>query len=101
MILMLAPGLILPPEFPGCIPVIKDTYIWAYWVPMAAFESVLFLLAIIKSVQVARAESNTPRVLAILLRDSVLYFGGVIAVILTNLVFWAGVRVRRPPYAAE
>ena len=67
---------------------------------MAAFESVLFLLAVAKSVQVARSESNTPRILAILLRDSVLYFGGVIAVILTNLIIWAFVRVNHEPVAS-
>ena len=60
---------------------------------MTAFESVLFLLAVAQSVQVAWSESNTPRISAILLRDPVLYFGGAIAVILTNLIIWAFVRV--------
>ena len=86
-------GAELPSSFPGCIPEFEDTYTWAYWVPMAAFESVLFVLAIAKSIHIARSESNTPKVLTVLLRDSVLYFGGVMFVILTNLIIWASVRV--------
>ena len=60
---------------------------------MASFEVVLFVLAVAKCVQLARSESNTPHILSVLLRDSVSWFGGVMIVILTNLVIWATARV--------
>ena len=59
------------------------------------FESTLFVLAIIKAVQAGRNELHTPKILVVLLRDSVAYFGGILAIILTNLVIWAAARVRR------
>ena len=86
-------GLVLPPYFTGCIPTWASSYNWVYWVPMVTFESLLFILAITKSVHLARTEANTPRILAILLRDSVCWFGGVMVVILANLIIWASARV--------
>ena len=68
---------------------------WAYWVPMLVFETVLFALAIAKAFEEFRRQSHTPRILIMLFRDSVAYFGGVLAVILANLVIWSAARVRR------
>ena len=62
---------------------------------MTIFESALFLLALVKALQLAyhkkqsgRGSGRAPNVLVILLRDSLIYFGGVLAVILTNFVVW-------------
>ena len=68
-------------------------HIWAYWIPILTFESTLFVLATIKAIEVARHEFRTPKILAVLLRDSVAYFGGIVAIILTNLVISAAARV--------
>ena len=46
-----------------------------------------------KAVVVAREKSRAPT-LAVLLRDSIVYFGGVLAIILTNLVILTAARVR-------
>lgn len=95
-------GFYLIPFFPviqpplglqGCILNNDVSYTYAYWIPMIGFETVVFTLAVIKCVQVARAETDTPRVLMVLLRDSVGYFGGVLAVIVSNCVTWS-LRVR-------
>ena len=60
---------------------------------MLSFDSVLFVAAMIKAFKVAWGESYTPRILAVLLRDSVAYFGGVGAIAVTNLVIWSAARV--------
>lgn len=65
---------------------------------MLCFELTLFALALLKSAQVYRTRrqaGHAPSILVILIRDSVFYFGGVITVIVTNLVVWAAARVRR------
>ena len=66
---------------------------WAYWIPTLVFETVLVSLAIAKLVQISRMETNTPRVMAVLLRDSVAYFGGIFAFVITNFVIWVAARV--------
>lgn len=172
----------LPPPINGCVPTHIVPWVWAYWVPMSVFESVLFLLVVAKALRLAyyqdrdrafikrrgralfrfkdwsffrsrkdshgkhqygsyadgeskasggdndddaaaggagrrrqrdrdrardaeretygEREKNSdrygraPNLLVVLLRDSVVYFGGVLAVILTNLVVWNVGRVR-------
>lgn len=83
----------LPPPFPTCFGGIPDKHIWTYWVPMLSFEIVLFATALVKAFAVAREESYTPRILTVLLRDSIAYFGGVGAIAVTNLVVWSAARV--------
>ena len=91
---------IRPPAFlTGCPLATPNKHIWAYWVPMLAFESTLFMLAVVKAFEVARQEVNTSKILAVLLRDSVIYFGGIVAIILTNLVISSAVRVRCTAHA--
>ena len=67
---------------------------WAYWIPMTIFETILFVLAIVKCFKLARDHSHAPKALIVLLRDSILYLGGVLALLLCNLVIWAAARVR-------
>ena len=83
----------LPPLFPGCVPANPSSHMWSYWVPLFSFQSVLFLLAIAKVCESARKEWRTPRVLVVLLRDSLTYFGGVFAIILVNVLIWTTARV--------
>ena len=46
-------------------------------------------MAVLKSIQVACDEYNSPTMMFVLLRDSMMFFGVVLAVILTNCVIWA------------
>lgn len=64
---------------------------------MTVFETTLFVLALVKSVQMSRPRGDngrTPSIITVLFRDSILYFGGVVTAIVTNLVIWAAARVR-------
>ena len=66
-----------------------------FWLPMLSFESMLFVAALVKVVQVLRYGSHTPRILAVLLRDSVVYFGGISVIGVTNLIIWSAARVSK------
>ena len=79
----------------GCILTdIETSHIWAYGVPPLAFESILFVLAILKAFEVARYDNHTPRPLIVLLRDSTVYFGGMFAIFLTSEIIVTVARVR-------
>ena len=67
---------------------------WAYGIPAVALESLLFLLAINKAFEVARQDMRTPRILIVLLRDSAVYFGGTLAILLINMGITVAARVR-------
>lgn len=63
---------------------------------MTLFESALFLLAAAKAVHYicsADAQVQTPNLALVLVRDSFLYFGSVVALIILNLVIWVVGRV--------
>ena len=83
----------LPPQFPGCVPVDFSPHMWAYWVPLLSFQTVLFVLAMAQVLIEARREWNTPKLLVVMLRDSLVYFGGMLAIILANVMIWATARV--------
>ena len=68
---------------------------WVYWVPLLGFESVIFVLAMYKGVEESRMGWSKPRVLDVLLRDSLIYFGAVFVNIVVNLLIWIAARVRR------
>ena len=67
----------------------------AYWAPKLVFETVMFVLACVKAVQtnLLRRQVDPPRILVILLRDSVVHFGGMLAVILANFLLWTFAKV--------
>lgn len=79
--------------FPGCIPELTDMLVWVYWFPTSVFQCVLLVLAIAKIVKAARQEWQTPKLLIILVRDSLVYFGGALAIILVNACMWSTARV--------
>ena len=83
----------LPAIFTGCIPHNPAAYLWAYWIPMAVLEITLCILAVGKTIVMCRNSPRRPPILSVLLRDSVLYFGGVLTIIIANLVIWASARV--------
>ena len=85
----------LPGYSTGCTLQLLDAgRLWTAFVPLLIFESILLALAVVKVVDTARRGSGTPRILGILLRDSIIYFGGIFSIVLTNLViYWTG-RVR-------
>ena len=60
---------------------------------MLVFETTLCVLAVVKSVQIARAQLYTSKVLSTMLRDTVAYFGGILVIIIANLVIWFAARV--------
>ena len=64
---------------------------------MTLFESVLFLLAAVKAIQyllTSEFRTKAPNLAFVLVRDSTIYFGSVLALILLNLVIWKTGRVR-------
>lgn len=79
----------LPQGYTGCAPTNIQSWAWTFWLPLLSFEVPVFILAIIKTVQVARDEYNSPHMMFILLRDSIMFFVIVLAVILVNCVIWA------------
>lgn len=63
---------------------------------MTVFESALFILSAAKAIQYlinAEFRTQTPNLAYILVRDSMIYFGSVLALILINLIIWKAGRV--------
>ena len=79
----------MPGLIPGCLETTHDFHKWTYWIPMLVFESVIVVLAIGKLMEMARARETTPHVMTVIVRDSVMYFGGIFAFMVTNFVIWA------------
>lgn len=75
----------------GCFPFNngKIPYAWAYWVPQLVSESTLFLCTLPKTLSVLRGPVKTPYFTYVLLVDSFVYFGGVVAIILLNFIIWS------------
>lgn len=72
----------------GCAAWNIKPYAWAYWVPTMVWEALLLVLSLYKSAQLAKEEEGTPRLMVVILRDSILYFGGALATILANFIIW-------------
>lgn len=75
----------------GCIPVNIPRWCWAYWVPPVTFDTILLFLALWKTVRVFIIRDSAlqpPLLVTVLLRDSFLYFGGVIISTLANFLTW-------------
>ncbi|KDN51731.1 hypothetical protein RSAG8_00279, partial [Rhizoctonia solani AG-8 WAC10335] len=68
---------------------------YIYWATNLAFESVLFALALFKAYQHLcrrqglRPEWSGPRILSVLVRDSILYFLFIFVTYIMNLVSWS------------
>jgi len=77
----------LPPGFTGCLGVSDLPYRYAYWIPTILFETLLFALAMYKSISIGLEHSS--HLLFVLVRDSVMLYGGMLAVMSTNCLIWA------------
>ena len=66
---------------------------WAYFIPMLATQITLCVLALIKALQMASAEYATPRVVVVLLRDTMVYYGSILALYVINEIIWTVARV--------
>ncbi|EUC62177.1 transmembrane protein, putative [Rhizoctonia solani AG-3 Rhs1AP] len=64
---------------------------YVYWATNLAFESILFGLAVVKAYQhVSRRQGwSGPRILSVLVRDSILYFLVIFVTYIMNLVSWS------------
>ncbi|GBE77637.1 predicted protein [Sparassis crispa] len=72
----------------GCFPGNDYAYDWSFWVPPLGFEAFLFALALWKVVQEVRDDMQTSRLMVVLLRDSIFYFGAACTILLINFFVW-------------
>ncbi|KAF8523662.1 hypothetical protein JB92DRAFT_2883779, partial [Gautieria morchelliformis] len=75
----------------GCVPIDIPARCWAYWVPSVTFDSTLLLLALWRAVStwiIHDPALQPPRLVFVLLKDSFLYFGGVMMMTLANFITW-------------
>ena len=71
------------------MPVDIPPWSWAYWIPLVIFDTTLFLLSLWKTVAIfAIPPASPPRILVVLLKDSFVYFGGVMLWSIANFVAW-------------
>lgn len=78
----------------GCVPGHWVLRPWVYWIPATVLENILFLLVAVKSVRCAVGmEQYNPDLLMVLLRDSVVYFGGLCTILTANIIIWTVGRV--------
>ncbi|KAF8521107.1 hypothetical protein BU17DRAFT_65066 [Hysterangium stoloniferum] len=76
-------------QFSGCAPLNIPLWCYWYWVPSMTFESILLLLALWKTVLEARkAMLKSSKLMVVLIRDSVLYFGGITLFTVANFLAW-------------
>ncbi|KAF8189448.1 hypothetical protein K438DRAFT_1722086 [Mycena galopus ATCC 62051] len=82
-------------QIPGmtfCVPFGVPGYFFAFWIPIICFESLLCGLALYRGFQTFRASDSLYQsgrhLVAILIRDSVLYFLVMFATYFTNMLVW-------------
>ncbi|KAJ6478543.1 hypothetical protein C8R47DRAFT_1138733 [Mycena vitilis] len=80
------PGVII------CASLIPPKNIWSFWIPILVFESILFLLAVNKSIRHVYknplGETLTTNFLRIILRDSVVYYFAILVAYMINALIW-------------
>jgi len=76
-----------------CMPANVPRYLYAYWIPILTFESLLCGMAIMRGVKAFRDQESSfisgTQLITILLRDSIIYFIIVFLTYLTNLLLWS------------
>ncbi|KAK6992677.1 hypothetical protein R3P38DRAFT_2569350 [Favolaschia claudopus] len=78
-----------------CAPSNVPSYFFAFWIPIISFESLLCFLALFRGFQTFRTSGGSTlfqsgrHLVAILIRDSVLYFLVMFATYFTNMLVWA------------
>ncbi|KIK52143.1 hypothetical protein GYMLUDRAFT_251492 [Collybiopsis luxurians FD-317 M1] len=80
----------LIPGFPFCFPINIPRYFYALWIPILAFETVLFVLAAFQGYLNYRLDGfafrSEERLVKILIRDSIIYYGVVLVTYLACLL---------------
>jgi len=75
-----------------CVPFGVPDYFFAFWIPIIGFESLLCGLALYRGFQTFRAAGSPfqsgRHLVAILIRDSILYFLVMFATYFTNMLVW-------------
>lgn len=77
----------------GCIPSNIKPNIWAFWIPMLFFETLLLVLCLAQSSRAISLQRKTPQLIFVIFRDAVVYFGSVVISIGINL---AGAKIGGP-----
>ncbi|QRV86057.1 hypothetical protein RhiJN_14075 [Ceratobasidium sp. AG-Ba] len=83
------------PDFRACVLKGVPPRMYIYWAINLAFESTLFCLAVFKAWQNLTRKRGTrpswsgPRILNILIRDSILYFSVIFVTYVMNLIAWS------------
>ncbi|KAK7046448.1 hypothetical protein R3P38DRAFT_2873854 [Favolaschia claudopus] len=78
-----------------CAPSNVPSYFFAFWIPIISFESLLCFLALFRGFQTFRTSGGSTlfqsgrHLVAILIRDSLLYFLVMFATYFTNMLVWA------------
>ncbi|KAI0070290.1 hypothetical protein K474DRAFT_875683 [Panus rudis PR-1116 ss-1] len=81
----------LPPTYTACFGTVPYPYTLPYfiqWVPYLTYEIFMFVLAMYKSVLLAREHPETPHLIYVLLRDSLVFYGGTLAMVLVNCLVY-------------
>ena len=78
----------------GVIPPFPSRHLAFDFIPMLIFQTSICALAVTKSIQAAAAQYKTPRIMVVLLRDTAMYFGSILLVLIANIVVFTAIRVR-------
>ncbi|KIK70288.1 hypothetical protein GYMLUDRAFT_236692 [Collybiopsis luxurians FD-317 M1] len=80
------------PGITSCVPLLIPKYIYAFWIPILAFETLLFILAVIRGVQTYRNNATSfqsgKRLVGVLVRDSIIYYTVMFVTYLTCLLIF-------------
>jgi len=83
----------LIPGFPFCTPLSFPTYLYAFWIPILAFESLLCGMALFRGFQAFRYRQSVfhagRQLVTLLLRDSIVYYLVVFVTYLVTLLLWS------------
>jgi hypothetical protein len=81
------------PGLPFCIPFDVPGYLYAFWIPILAFESLLCGMALFRGFQAFHYRQSVfqsgRHLVTLLLRDSIVYFLIIFITYLTNLLLWS------------
>jgi len=81
------------PGLPFCVPIDLPDYVYTFWIPILANESLLCGMALFRGFQAFRYRQNVfqsgRHLVTLLLRDSIIYFLIIFVTYLTNLLIWS------------
>ncbi|KAL0571563.1 hypothetical protein V5O48_010395 [Marasmius crinis-equi] len=76
-----------------CVPLNISPKFYTFWIPILAFETFLFCLALIRRYQTLQTSGSAfqpgKELVGVLIRDSVVYFSAMLAVCLTTSLLWS------------